>query len=107
VFDTEEAVIKPESHKILAEIGAALAAHPELAVEIGGHTDSEGTEAYNQTLSEKRAQAVKRYLLENYPDIENDQLAAKGYGEGSPIASNDTAEGRAQNRRVEFKLLKK
>jgi OOP family OmpA-OmpF porin len=107
VFDTDKAVIKPESHEILGEIGAALVAHPELKVEIGGHTDSVGTDSYNQTLSEERAQAVLDYLVKNFAKIEKGQFSTKGYGEGSPIASNNTAEGRAKNRRVEFKVLKK
>lgn len=65
-----------------------------------GHTDSKGSAAYNQTLSEQRAQAVVNWLVEN--GVNADQLTAKGAGESKPIASNDTAEGRAQNRRVEL-----
>jgi OOP family OmpA-OmpF porin len=107
VFDTDKAVIKPGSYKILGELGATLAAHPELEVEIGGHTDSTGEEPYNQTLSERRARAVLDYLVEEFSDINKGQLLTKGYGEGSPVASNDTADGRAKNRRVEFKVLKK
>jgi OOP family OmpA-OmpF porin len=106
LFDFDKSVIKPVSYKILGEIGAALAAHPELKVEIGGHTDSVGSDAYNQKLSERRAKAVLDYLAENFAGINKNQLFPKGYGEGSPVTSNDTAEGQAQNRRVEFKVLK-
>jgi OOP family OmpA-OmpF porin len=107
VFDTGKATIKPQSEEVLGKIGAFLVAHPEIEVEVGGHTDSQGAEDKNQTLSEQRAEAVMSYLLEKNPDIERSQLTSKGYGESNPVASNDTAEGRAQNRRVEFKLLKK
>jgi len=107
VFDFDKAVIKPESHKILGEIGAALVAHPELKIEIGGYTDSVGTDEYNQTLSEERARAVLDYLAKNFAKIEKGQFVTKGYGESRPITSNDTAEGMAENRRVEFKVLNK
>ncbi len=106
VFDTGKAAIKPGSQKILGEIGAFLVAHPEINVLVAGHTDSQGEEAMNQALSEKRAQAVADYLIKNHPEIEKDQLTQKGYGESEPVASNDTTEGRAKNRRVEFKVLK-
>jgi outer membrane protein OmpA-like peptidoglycan-associated protein len=106
-FDTGKSTIKPQSEEVLGKIGAFLVAHPEIEVEVGGHTDSQGAEDKNQMLSEQRAQAVMGYLLEKNPDIERSQLSSKGYGESKPMASNDTAEGRAQNRRVEFKLLKK
>jgi OOP family OmpA-OmpF porin len=107
VFDTDKADIKPESHKILGEIGAALAAHPELKVEIGGHTDAVGTDAYNQKLSERRAQSVLDFLVKNFEGVKKEQLFPKGFGESRPIASNDTVEGRSQNRRVEFRVLQK
>jgi len=107
VFDFDKAVIKPESHGILGEIGAALVAHPELEIEIGGYTDSVGTDEYNQTLSEERAKAVLDYLVKYFPKIERGQFVTKGYGEGRPITSNETAQGMAENRRVEFKVLRK
>ena len=102
VFESAKADIKPESENILAQIGDVLAKHPELTVEIGGHTDSQRSEAYNQKLSEQRAQAVRDYLMSKHPEIKGDQLTTKGYGESKPVASNDTPEGRAKNRRVEF-----
>ncbi|TXL13283.1 hypothetical protein BMR05_12250 [Methylococcaceae bacterium HT4] len=73
-----------------------------LNVQLEGHTDSTGPEAYNQGLSERRAQAVKNHLIEN--GIAASRLTVKGFGEADPIASNDTAEGRAENRRVGFSI---
>lgn len=104
-FASARADLKPESYPVLDEIGSVLVQWPELKVEIGGHTDSQGGEAYNQKLSEARAAAVRDYLLKKYPDIEAENLTVKGYGESTPVASNDTDAGRAQNRRVEFKVL--
>jgi OOP family OmpA-OmpF porin len=77
--------------------------HPKIRVEIQGHTDSFGKDALNQNLSERRAQSVKNYLVQN--GIAADRLETKGYGETKPIASNATPEGRAKNRRIEFKVL--
>lgn len=105
LFDTDEAVIKSESFPILDEIGRTLSKWPELKVEIGGHTDNMGEEDYNQSLSDRRAQAVKSYLVDKFSGIRADNLTTAGYGESQPVASNDTSEGRAQNRRVEFKVL--
>ena len=69
---------------------------------VGGHTDSVGTDAYNQTLSERRAASVKDYLVGQ--GVDGSRLSTAGYGESNPIASNDTADGRALNRRVELNL---
>jgi OOP family OmpA-OmpF porin len=74
--------------------------NPGLRVEVQGFTDSIGTEEYNQGLSERRANAVKDYLVER--GVNPEKISAKGYGELNPVASNDTKEGRALNRRVEF-----
>lgn len=74
--------------------------YPDTNIEVIGHTDSKGTDAYNQTLSERRATAVTNYLQSH--NINSNRLTAKGMGETDPVASNDTDEGRAQNRRVEF-----
>jgi outer membrane protein OmpA-like peptidoglycan-associated protein len=74
-------------------------------VEIGGHTDNFGEDAYNLDLSSRRAKAVVAFLVQN--KIAATRLKFKGFGEGKPIASNETDEGRAQNRRVEFLILKK
>lgn len=107
VFEFDSAEIKPESYKILNEIGDALSEWPELEIEIGGHTDNKGSEDYNQKLSEKRAQAVLDYLTKNFSDIRHGNYSVKGYGEKKSVASNDSEEGRAENRRVEFIVLNK
>ena len=70
-------------------------------VMIEGHTDSIGSDSYNRRLSERRAESIKRYLLQHFP-IELDRLVVKGYGKSKPIASNDTPDGRDKNRRVEI-----
>ena len=93
------------SHAVLDEIAETLRHWPELSIEIGGHTDSQGAAAFNQTLSEQRAQAVLDDLLKRYGDLDAAQYSVKGYGEDAPIADNATRDGRAENRRVEFKVL--
>jgi OOP family OmpA-OmpF porin len=98
-------VIKPESYTPLDEVGAILQKWPELRIEIGGHTDSRGSEAYNQKLSEERAQAVLAYLKEKFPDLHADQFTAVGYGESKPLVPNTSVLNMAKNRRVEFKVL--
>jgi outer membrane protein OmpA-like peptidoglycan-associated protein len=100
-FDLDKATIKPESYPALDEVGKILAKWPELKIEIGGHTDNTGTDEYNHDLSQSRAQAVLEYLTSKF-SLRKDQYSAKGYGETRPVASNDTKEGRAKNRRVEF-----
>ncbi len=89
----------------LDEISAVLGNWPELRIEVGGHTDSQGSEELNQRLSEERAQAVLDYMVQRYPDIRAGQFTVTGYGESRPVADNGTAEGRAANRRVEFRVL--
>ena len=90
------------AQQTLDEVASALQTQPELHVEIQGHTDSIGSVNYNLNLSQRRAEAVKAYLISKGVSASN--LTAKGYGKSKPIASNDTAEGRAQNRRVEFEV---
>jgi len=84
----------------LQHIVTLLLQNPELKVEIQGHTDNEGEEAYNLTLSDKRANTVLQYL--QLFGISSERLLSKGYGESQPVSSNDTEEGRAKNRRVEL-----
>lgn len=105
LFELGKADLKPESRRVLDEIGKILVQWPALKIEIGGHTDNQGAEDFNQKLSEDRAAAVFEYLKANFPKINADNFTAKGYGESAPVASNDTMQGRAQNRRVEFKCL--
>ncbi len=104
-FETAKWDILPESRPVLDDIGKVLIQWPQLRIEIGGHADARGSEAYNQDLTQKRAQAVLDYLISNSPQIKGDQYVAKGYGESKPVASNKTVEGMAKNRRVEFKVL--
>ncbi len=104
-FETAKWDILPESRPVLDEIGKALIQWPRLRIEVGGHCDSRGSAAYNQDLSQKRAGSVLEYLTTNFPQIKREQYTAKGYGEGTPVATNKTAAGMAQNRRVEFKVL--
>ncbi len=81
-----------------------LKENPQLKVEIGGHTDESGNEKANQAISEKRAESAKKYLMDKF-NIAADRMTVKGYGATKPIADNSTQEGRAKNRRVEFKYL--
>lgn len=102
-FDTDKAILKPESEKTLQQVLAIIRQHPDWKLEIGGHTDAEGNAAYNIELSEKRANAVVDWLKKS---AAASKLAAKGYGDTQPVADNSTVTGRALNRRVEIKLLK-
>jgi outer membrane protein OmpA-like peptidoglycan-associated protein len=104
-FETAKWDILPESRPVLDDIGKVLIQWPQLRIEIGGHADARGSDAYNMNLTQKRAQAVLDYLIQNFPQIKGDQYVAKGYGESTPVASNKTVEGMAKNRRVEFKVL--
>ena len=99
-FETNRAHIRTISHPLLNEVAQALRDNPKLNVEIQGHTDSQGADAFNLKLSEQRAQAVQIYLIKR--GVSSDRLVPKGYGESVPIADNRTAAGRSQNRRVEF-----
>ena len=99
-FALDSARLTEGSYAILDRVAASLKEWPEVRVEVGGHTDDTGTEAYNQNLSERRAQAVRDYLVRK--GIEPSRLTAKGYGESRPVTTNATAAGRAKNRRVEL-----
>lgn len=103
-FDFNSAVIKPESYPVLDDAAKVLLAKPNMRVEIGGHTDSIGSDSYNQKLSYLRANAVRDYLV-TYHRIDPSRLIAAGYGESQPIADNRTRSGRDLNRRIEFKIL--
>jgi outer membrane protein OmpA-like peptidoglycan-associated protein len=103
-FDTGSDVIRQESAPTLKEIGTMLKEHADLKLTIEGHTDNVGKPESNQALSQKRAAAVRQYLIDNY-QIDGARLDAAGLGQTRPAGPNDTAEGRQQNRRVE--LVKK
>ena len=102
-FDFDKATLKPEAKVVLNEAASLLGKHERVVVEIAGHTDSVGSETYNQGLSERRAAAVKDYLTSK--GVKASRLSSKGYGESRPVASNDTEAGRAENRRVEMIIL--
>lgn len=104
LFDTGSDVLRPESTPTLQEIGQTLKDHPDLRLRIEGHTDNVGSEAANQQLSEARAAAVKAFLVAAY-GLDETRLEAHGFGPSQPVASNDTPEGRQQNRRVELVKL--
>lgn len=102
-FEFNKAKIRSVSHSILNTVAEVLHDHPEIRVEIQGHTDSRGRASYNQRLSEERAESVRSYLVEQ--GVDTSRLTARGYGEERPIESNRTAAGRAANRRVEFQRI--
>ncbi len=104
LFDTNSDVIKPVSYAILKEIGQTLTDNPAVKIRVTGHTDSQGDDQSNLTLSGKRAAAVKAALVTNW-NIDEARIDTDGRGESQPIADNATAEGRANNRRVEFVKL--
>jgi outer membrane protein OmpA-like peptidoglycan-associated protein len=100
LFDTASSNLKPGAREKLARVSGILVTHPGLRLEIEGHTDSVGTDDYNQALSSRRAESVRVYLVDQR--IPTDSVGASGLGEGHPVATNDTAAGRQQNRRVEM-----
>ncbi len=79
--------------------------NPKVKVEIGGHSDSTGSDKASQNISEKRAQSAKKYIQDKF-NIPDDRMMVKGYGSTKPIADNKTKEGQAKNRRVEFRIIK-
>lgn len=104
-FETNKYNLKPTSKVELDKLISFLQTNATVNIEIGGHTDNVGSKAYNQELSENRAKSVYTYLVEH--GIPAERLSFKGYNFEKPVATNDTPEGRAQNRRTEFKVIKK
>ncbi len=102
-FDYNAFTIRPESEAELARLQQLIVENPQIKLEISGHTDNVGGDKYNQELSENRARAVVEYLVNK--GIGKDRLIYTGYGKSQPIASNDTPEGRQENRRTEFKII--
>jgi len=101
-FDVDKDAIKPTEATKLDELAGVFTKYPENIVVLEGHTDADGSEAYNQTLSEKRARSVENYLRGKNLNIAS--LSSTGYGEARPVASNETQEGKAMNRRVEINI---
>ena len=97
-FEYNSARLKPESRTALDAVAADLKKYPNLSIELQGHTDSAGSDAYNLKLSQQRADSVRTYLLDQ--GVPAGGLVAKGYGESQPVADNKTEDGRASNRRV-------
>ena len=103
-FETDSDVIQVRSYDLLDQIVGVLRARSDISlVSIEGHTDSRGSDSHNMDLSTRRAASVRRYLVDH--GIQADRLLSLGYGEERPVASNDTADGRADNRRVEFLII--
>jgi outer membrane protein OmpA-like peptidoglycan-associated protein len=100
LFDFNKATLRPGAREKLAKIAGIILAHPGLRMEAEGHADAVGTDDYNQRLSERRAQSVSGFLMEQ--GIKAETITAMGFGESRPVATNGTAEGRQQNRRVEL-----
>jgi outer membrane protein OmpA-like peptidoglycan-associated protein len=100
LFDFGSYTLKPGAREKLAKISGIVLAHPGLTLQIEGHTDSVGTDEFNQQLSERRADSVRDFLAEN--GVPASSITARGFGKTQPVASNDTAEGRQRNRRVEL-----
>jgi outer membrane protein OmpA-like peptidoglycan-associated protein len=102
LFEWNKATLRSKDLEELNKVGRALTRHPDLRLEIHGHTDDTGTEVYNQQLSEARAASVKRYLTQSFPSINAANLMTMGHGESTPKFENGTPDGREKNRRVEF-----
>lgn len=102
-FEFDKTRLRPDAETILDWAVDILKKYPDMQVEIAGHTDSIGTDEYNQRLSEGRAQSVKTYFVEH--GVPDSQMSVKGYGESEPRDTNDTEEGRERNRRVELRIL--
>lgn len=105
LFSVNSATLNSQSRSALNEAAAVMVDFPKTAVVSQGHTDSSGSEEYNQTLSERRSQSVANYLIAH--GLDDSRIVSLGYGEGHPIASNDNANGRSLNRRVDLLLKAK
>ena len=100
LFDTGKFTLRPVAREKLAKVAGIVAGHPGLRLDVEGHTDSVGGDDYNQRLSEQRGGAVRDYLTKE--GMAATSVTAKGFGKDKPVATNDTASGRQQNRRVEI-----
>ena len=105
IFDTNKATIKAESNGQINHIAEILKAFPKVKIKIGGYTDNTGKANANKKLSNNRAIAVKKAIVSK--DIKADRMDAEGYGSEHPVATNDTEEGRQQNRRIDVRVTEK
>jgi outer membrane protein OmpA-like peptidoglycan-associated protein len=103
LFDLDESSLRPQAEDNLAELAESLESYEDTRVLVVGHTDATGSDAYNQSLSERRAESARAFLLRR--GIEPDRVEALGRGESEPVATNETAEGRQLNRRVEIAIF--
>lgn len=101
-FHFDSARLDPNARTLLNDVAEELARYPKIQIELSGHTDSRGSDAYNQTLSERRAESVRAYV--NEQGVDSGRMTAVGFGESKPVADNDTDEGRELNRRVELRV---
>lgn len=106
-FDTNQAILKPESFQALDVVGALLTQWPQLKFEVGGHTDNVGSTTPNRKLSLARAESVLSYMNGKYAALDSTRFTVKGYGKDKPLVPNISDENKAQNRRVEFTVLNK
>lgn len=102
-FPVDSSAIQPQFRPTLDQVAQTLSSYNQTYIDVLGHTDSTGSDAYNQALSERRAQSVADYL--SMQGVARARMGIRGYGETQPIASNETEEGRSQNRRVEIKVV--
>jgi outer membrane protein OmpA-like peptidoglycan-associated protein len=100
LFDTAKFTLRPEAREKLAKVSGIVAAYPGLHLAVEGYTDGVGSDEYNQELSEQRGASVRQYLTQQ--GIPDTSVTSKGFGKSDPVASNDTSQGRQQNRRVEL-----
>ncbi len=105
LFDFDKSDVKPQYFSEIKEVTDFMAQYPDVIVELEGHTDSRGTEAYNLDLSERRAAAVRQVMISEF-GVAGSRITSRGFGESQPIASNDTDAGRADNRRVMTVIIK-
>ena len=102
-FAYDSSTVQPQFRQTLDQVADVLSQYNQTYIDVYGHTDSNGSDAYNQTLSERRASAVAGYLTTH--GVQSARIGTRGFGETQPIASNDTDAGRAANRRVEIKIV--
>ena len=103
LFAFDSADLNANARRLLNPVVGLFNRYPDLEVEVAGHTDSVGPDDYNQQLSQARAESVREYLVDH--GVPPEQVTAQGYGESEPVATNDTEEGRQENRRVEIRIL--